>query len=140
MKKLLSILTVLLIVTAMLHFSVAKHYCGGNLVASKFSLSGTLASCGMEGDNENCPYDNEDHLRTHCCDDVRTSYSIDNNYTPSTTAHAGSLKANIPVPVIPSETAIRFYSVKYQSWSDISPPGKLMTSSVDLPDIRVFRI
>jgi hypothetical protein len=35
------------VLTAMLHLTVATHYCG-EVAASRISLSGKLASCGME--------------------------------------------------------------------------------------------
>jgi len=55
MKKVLSIISVLIIILAGLQVTVSSHYCGGEPVASKISLSGTLASCGMEDNEENCP-------------------------------------------------------------------------------------
>ena len=33
----------------MFHISVATHYCGGQIAASRVTLTGKLASCGMEG-------------------------------------------------------------------------------------------
>lgn len=141
MKKLLSILTIILVVTAMLHFSVAQHYCGGEIVASKISLSGSLATCGMEGNEGECRHGRHgDLVESHCCDDVLTSISIDNNYTPVTKADAGCEKTKVPVPVMPFENPVRLSFVKFRSWSGISPPGQLTTSSVDLPQIGVFRI
>jgi len=43
------------VLTAILHLSVATHYCGGKIVASQISLSGKLASCGMEDDKSDSP-------------------------------------------------------------------------------------
>ncbi|HNX85134.1 MAG TPA: hypothetical protein PKK03_11855 [Bacteroidales bacterium] len=141
MKKLLSILTVLLVVTAMLHFSVARHYCHGEMVASKVSLSGALATCGMEDNEGDCRHGhNEDLFDSHCCDDVVTSYFLDNTYTPATKAKSGLDHAKLQVPVMPVEKPARVAFTEARSLSDISPPGGLMTSSVDLPQIRVFRI
>jgi hypothetical protein len=71
MKKVLSISLVLLMLTAMLHLSVATHYCGGKIAASKISLSGELASCGMEGEGKEIPLP-ETNLFAHCCDDIVT--------------------------------------------------------------------
>lgn len=141
MKKLLSILTVFLVVTGMLHFSVARHYCGGKLAATKVSLSGALATCGMEGTEGSCPYDhNDERIESHCCDDDLTAYGIDNNYTPVAKSTTASTQDKIQVPVMPFEKPVRLSFIVHKSWSDISPPEQLMTSSVYLPDIRVFRI
>jgi len=140
-KKTLSILAVLLVVTAMLHVSVAHHFCGGELVASKISLSGALASCGMEGDEGNCPHEQSgEHIKSHCCDNVITSYSIDNNYTPASKAVAGFDQVKFQTPVISVENPVRIVFLAVRPLSDLSPPGQLMTSAVDLPAIRVFRI
>ncbi|MFZ2339935.1 MAG: hypothetical protein WAW07_09485 [Bacteroidales bacterium] len=141
MKKLFSILTVLLVVTAMLHLSVARHYCGGELVASRISLTGGLATCGMENTEGSHPFNNDsDHFGTHCCDDVLTFYSITNNYTTTANAAAEFLTAKIPVPDLQPESLVRFSVISIQNWPDISPPGFLMTTSVDLSAIRVLRI
>jgi len=125
----------------MLHFSVSWHYCGGKLAATKVSLSGTLATCGMEDAGGNCPYDHNGYLiESHCCEDVLTAYSIDNNYTPAAKAAAEFSTAKIAIPDMSFVPLARFPDIKSHAWSDISPPGLLMTSSVDLTAIRVLRI
>lgn len=141
MKKFLSILTVMLVVAAMLHISVARHYCGGKLVASRISLSGEPATCGMEGEEGNCGHDhNGDQIKSHCCDDVIISYSIDNNYTSAFKTLAGFQLMKFQTPVIPSEKPVKIAFIVNRFWSDVSPPGECLTSSVELPKIRVFRI
>jgi len=140
-KKFLSILTVLLVVTAMLHFSVARHYCGGELVASRISLSGTLATCGMEGDEGNCPYEKSgEHFRSHCCDDVLAFYSIDNNYTQSQTVVTDSYRVTSFIPEIIIVSS--FYTLNRISrfFTDTGPPSYPTCTAVDLTDICVFRI
>ena len=125
----------------MLNFSVARHYCRGELVASRISLSGTLATCGMEAGNEDCPYGQRgDLIESHCCDDVIASYSIDNNYTPASQATDGFTRTKIQVPATPVESTVTLSVILHQNWSDISPPRQLMTSAVDLPFIGAFRI
>ncbi len=125
----------------MLHVSVARHYCGGELAAKKVSLSGALATCGMEDTERNCPYDhNGDRIESHCCDDALTIYSIDNKYTPAAKAVAEFSTTEIAVQDLLFVSPARFPDIKALGWSDISPPGLLMTSSVDLAEIRVLRI
>jgi len=125
----------------MLHFSVARHYCRGELAATKISLSGALATCGMEDTEGGCPYDNDgDQLESHCCEDDLTAYSIDKNYTPTAKTATEFSASKIAVPDLTYESLSRSPVIKCQSWSDISPPGLLMTSSVDLAEIRVLRI
>ena len=139
MKKLLSRLTVLLVLTAMLNISVAHHYYRGELVATKVSLNGALAGCCIE--EENCPSDHDgDLLESHCCDDFLTSYNVDNSYTPGTKAAAELSGAKTTVPDLLFKSPVGFSVIKQLIWSDISPHALLMTSSVGLPNIRVLRI
>jgi hypothetical protein len=131
----------MMFVAAMLHFSVAQHYCKGELVASRITLSGALATCSMETSNEDCRHDQNSHqLDSYCCDDVLISYSINNNYTPAAKTTPGIDRANKPVPAVPFASPVRFSFFNLQTCSDISPPGIEMASSVDLKEIRVFRI
>jgi hypothetical protein len=82
MKKVISISLTFLVLTAMLHLSVATHYCGGKIAASKISLSGKLASCGMEDDEKDLPQ-TDSHFASHCCDNVLVFYGINSIYFPS---------------------------------------------------------
>ena len=81
MKKGISISLVLLVISAMLHFSVATHYCGGHVAASTISVTGKLASCGMEDQQNDLPPGK--YFSKHCCEDVVVSITTDNNYVPS---------------------------------------------------------
>jgi hypothetical protein len=81
MKKVFSISMAVLVLLSMLHLTVATHYCGGEIAASKISLSGKLASCGMERAEESCPIQGN-LMKSHCCDDVVTLCRRDRNYTP----------------------------------------------------------
>ena len=141
MKKVFSILTVILLIAAMLHISVARHYCGGELAASKLSLSGDLANCGMEGTEESCPLKSPgDHLKSHCCEDVVTYYSIDNNYTqsPTITTEISRFTTQVSEPSFTS--SVKFYNRSSHIFTDVSPPAFPMITAVDLTDICVFRI
>src|ERR1035437_9529583 len=83
MKKFLSISFSFLILLSVMHITIARHYCGSEIATSeKVSVSGELASCGMEGsDNSNLLPGK--HFNTHCCDDEVLVLAVDNNYTPS---------------------------------------------------------
>lgn len=130
---------VLLLLTSMLHLTVATHYCGGNAAALKVSLSGKLASCSMEGTEESSPIPGN-RLATHCCDDVVTFYAIDSNYTPSFPVVPDFYQYNLQVfnisaglPVHPSAGLTSLYT-------NVSLPDALMSTSVDFSDICIFRI
>lgn len=139
MKKVISISFTILIVIAMLHLSVAVHYCGEKFVASKVSLSGKLATCGMENcDNESTSEGN--NLRSDCCNDMITYFGIDNNYDPSFSIVPEFYQYTSQVFIIPvSLSAISVYSLK-SLYTNVNPPGILESTNVDLSDICVFRI
>ncbi len=96
MKKGISISLVLLIITAILNFSVASHYCCGKLAASKVSFSGKLADCGMEGTEKQVPPPGT-YYSNHCCEDVVTFLGISSNYTPSFSFIPDPFKYNFQV-------------------------------------------
>ena len=137
MKKFYSISLAVLILIAGMHLTFATHYCGGSIAASKISVSGELASCGMEGAEDTCPLSG-DHFKSHCCDDEVSVYAIDNNYSPSF-PDIISISQNIlqafylPISeVLPSSSLISLNN-------NVSPPGELYISAVRLIDICVFR-
>lgn len=139
MKKVFSIAMVVPVLTAMLHLTVATHYCGGEVAASKISLSGKLASCGMERAEERCPMQGN-QIKSHCCDDVVSVYSIDNSYAPSYSVLPENSKDDIQIFAIPAFLATSSYAFFTFLNSDVSPPGVLMSTDVDLSDICVLRI
>jgi hypothetical protein len=75
MRKVVSILLAFLVLTSAIHFTIAKHYCSGNLAAVKFSLTGQKATCGMEEEPTTCPLKNS--VRAHCCSDHLTLVTAD---------------------------------------------------------------
>src|SRR4030042_1463721 len=82
MKHIFSILFSLLVFLSGMHFSLATHYCQGKIAATKFSLSGEKASCGMEKCTSESPA-KETQIESNCCMDEISVYATDNNYTPS---------------------------------------------------------
>lgn len=139
MKKGVSIAMALLILTAMLNLSVATHYCGGELVASKVSLTGKLANCGMEGSEKKLPLSGT-NFTSHCCDDIVTSCRIGSNYTPSFSFITDSYQSNFSVFSIPAGASVHSLAVLKSLYTSTRPPGALMSTNVDLCDICVFRI
>lgn len=139
MKKVFSILMVFLVLTAMFHLTIATHYCGGHVAASEISVTGRLASCGMEAFEE--VYAGTGTLvRTYCCEDVVTSYNIDNNYTPSFSFFPESVNYNINNLFIVADLSFSLNTFSSLLYTDVSPPDWLLSTDVDLSDICVFRI
>jgi hypothetical protein len=139
MKKVFSITLSLLIVATMFHISFAMHYCGGNEVTTKLSITGELANCGMETCENEIPPTGTNYTK-HCCDDVVTFCVIDNNYTPSFSFVPESYQYNFQVFAIPLELSVKSQPDNNSFYSNVSPPWALMSTNVDLSNICVFRI
>lgn len=138
-KKCFSILVLVVMVAAISHISVAIHYCGGEIVASKVSLTGQLASCGMESAERSLPV-SKTIFKTHCCEDIVTYCGTDNNYTPTYSFLADSYQFNFQYISLHAESPVVRRTVLASQYKVISPPGVLMCTGVDLTDICIFRI
>ena len=138
MKKGISISLAVLMIATMLHLSVATHYCGGKIAASKISLTGKLANCGMEGSQNELPPGL--FFSKQCCNDVVVSFSTDNNYVASFFNIPDAVQFNFQTFGLPSESTVSPTQVFNLQYSDLSPPGALMSTNVDLSYICVFRI
>jgi hypothetical protein len=139
MKKLFSISLSLLMVASILHISVAIHYCGGKEVATTVSLSGNLASCGMECSEKELPLSGT-YFNKQCCDDIVTTFGIDNHYTPTYAFLPESYQYNYHVLAILVELLTKSRTDHNLLYTNLSPPGVLMSTNVDLSNICVFRI
>lgn len=123
----------------MLHFSVAIHYCQGKEFASKLSLTGKLASCGMEDNEMTLPLTGTNFAK-HCCDDVVTYIGRDNNYVPSYSFIPEFFQYSFQSFALPAGFSVNCSAYLIHSYTNESPPGTLMSTNVDLTDICVFRI
>lgn len=139
MKKVFSISFTLLMLVTMMHFSVAIHYCQGKEFASKLSLTGKMASCGMEDNEKSLPLTGTNFAK-HCCDDVVTYFGITNNYVPSYSFIPEFFLYNFQSFALPAGFYVNYSAYLIHSYTNESPPGMLMSTSVDLSDICVFRI
>lgn len=139
MKKFFSISLSLLMLAAMLHFTVATHYCGGKEVAMKVSLTGKLADCGMEGTEKKLPLPGTNFTK-HCCDDVVAFCGIGSNYLPSFLVIPDSYQYNFQILSIPAGYSFHSIAVLKPLYTNVSPPGAFISTNVDLSCICVFRI
>ncbi len=139
MKKVFSISLSLLMVVTMLHISVAMHYCEGKGATTMVSLSGKLASCCMTCSEEEIPLQGT-NFTNHCCDDAVTFCGISSNYTPTYSFVPESYQYNFQVLAIPVALSAKSQTDTYLLYSNVSPPGALMSTHVDLSSICVFRI
>jgi hypothetical protein len=81
MKITASIILTFFILFSGIRVNIASHYCGGSLAATKVSLSGELATCGME-DGSPAP-SAQDLFTRHCCTDKLSSFTISTIYLPA---------------------------------------------------------
>ncbi len=140
MKKVLSILFALLVLLSGMHLTFSKHYCGSEVASfEKVSLTGEVASCGMEDSADNNTQPGL-HFKTHCCDNEVTALVVDNNYTPSFTLFKAFPQPVLQVVAIPLNFSIHpLYAANFIG-TNVSPPGDFLVSDVSLPHICVFRI
>lgn len=136
MKKIVSIPLIILILFTGITVNVASHYCGGTYIASKISLSGELASCGMEHSSDKEPGFNEaDHL----CEDFTSEYTFNSNYIPSATTiadNASWFQADEPAANIISA----YRSQLLKGGAVNRPPGFSVPGFTDPEMICIFRI
>lgn len=139
MKKFLSISFALLILASGMHITIATHFCGGVFAKSTVSVSGKLASCGMEDPAEQCP-STGNHIHSSCCSDKIALLAVDNNYAPSFSEFKIFPKDLLQVYTIPADVQLNLLSSSGLSGKNVSPPGNYAVSDVSLPKICVFRI
>ncbi len=138
MKFILSIPLSLLLLFSGINIRYAAHYCGGNVVATRISLSGELATCGMEPKEDN--NSSLVTLKKHCCEDITSEYTINNNYVPSLT------EIDLPGQMIvdhgffsADHLIIKGYPAIY-FFNDIGPPGTDHSKTDLVSVLHTFRI
>jgi hypothetical protein len=138
MKKFLTIPLALLILFSGMNFTVATHYCGGHIAATKLSFTGKLATCGMTAlKSENSA---ETQISSKCCDDKTSVYKIDNNYSPAA-FHFKNISQNIHVEfLIPQGFLVQAPVSLLTIPANVSPPDWFAANAVRMADICVFRI
>lgn len=78
MKNILTILFAVIIPVSGMQIGLDRHYCGGCLTDVRISLSGKLASCGM--DEEETAWPDFPVVENNCCQDQLTFYSLAGQY------------------------------------------------------------
>jgi len=139
MKKYYTILLALLILFSGMHFSIATHFCGGEIAATKVSISGKEASCGMTHD-VNPIASSVTHLASNCCENKISVYSVDNNYSPSAFQFKEISQNILHVFYIPEGFSFQSNYTSLTNLTNVSPPDNDMANAVSMADICVFRI
>lgn len=138
MRKTLSILFVLAIVLTGMHLSVASHYCGGKVAAVRWSLTGQIASCGMEGENENSHSGNG--YNNGCCHNEIAYFTVDNDYNPTTFQVTEVSREISQILALPTSIGSKIIIQTTNLYKDVSPPVNMLANSVNLTDLCIFRI
>jgi hypothetical protein len=139
MKKGISIVFALAMLLSVAQVTIATHYCGGSVADTRVSLSGKLASCGMESNEKNRPQPGN-NLTKHCCEDQLTTIGICNIFTSVVSDFTDNIQnlqhISVSAPCQSSHSNLAIITF----YTSISPPGGLAATSVKLDDICVFRI
>lgn len=138
MKTFLSIPLIILVLFTGIKVNFAVHYCGGYVAATKVSLTGELATCGMESKSDNNTQ--QESFNKHCCDDITSAYSICNNYFASSYNFDDPGQQVINMITVPSGYLSNKETIINTSNNDIRPPGTNHPNSVDRPVLCIFRI
>ena len=138
MKRIISIPLMIMILFSGISVKFASHYCGGRVAATKVSLTGELASCGMEHQSGTKP--SPDFFSSHCCDDVTSSYSISTNYFPSLYVVNDPGQQVTHIINVPCDFLISKDISNFTSYSNKRPPGNYCPNSVVRQVICIFRI
>jgi hypothetical protein len=139
MRKGISIVAIVVLLLSGAHYTIATHFCGGKIAATKVSLSGQLATCGMEGTEESCPSPGN-HLKTHCCDNTVKTIGIIYNFNPPATIQNEISHNIIYISYIPIDQSLNKLSVLYSLFTDSGPPGGFSATAVNLDNICALRI
>jgi hypothetical protein len=139
MRKGISLIFVFVMMLSAAQFTIAIHFCGGTVAASKISLSGKLASCGMESEVKSYSLPGN-HITKHCCDNQITTVGILNIFTAPVSFNENNIQ-NIQKTFYTLVSQL-FHSITATNilYTSFNPPGELSTCAVSLPDICVFRI
>lgn len=137
MKKILTIPLIFLVLFSGISINVAAHFCGGMFVMNKVSLSGELASCGMDETNNKT---NGDVISGHSCENILTTYTLSGNFMPSEAKSVDAAKYIINTLSFPLEKSPAILISTAVSLLCNRPPGNYNPYRVKREVICVFRI
>ena len=139
MKKVFTITVAILLVLSGMHITIAAHFCGGELAATRVSVTGEVASCGMI--HKEIPNaSSETSFSSNCCENEISIYSVESNYAPSA-FHFKEITQNIFHELyIPEGYSFQSNFSSIIESANTSPPDSYLANAVSIADICVFRI
>lgn len=138
MKNILTILIASFILLSGMHFSIARHFCGGEVADVKISFSESIASCGMEDSENSCS--EQDELASECCTNELSVLMVDDYLSSSSLQIKEISQPLTQLFFLPMMLSLYLLEPNFQTYTDVSPPDNLIVSAVSLPKICVFRI
>jgi hypothetical protein len=137
MKKAFSIVFALTLLLSGLHVTISTHFCEGKIASHKISLSGKSASCGMEKDEDNCPF-SLPQLSGSCCTDHVIIAGTSNIFTKTYPIRKYQNEVIQPLTI---RNNSQIPSVSYQFlYTGYNPPGIFGSNSVSLENICILLI
>ena len=137
MKKAFSIVFSVTLLFSGLHVTISTHFCSGKIANHKISLSGKPTSCGMEKDEDNCPF-SLPQLSGACCTDHVIIAGISDIFTKTYTTREYQNEVIQPLTI---RNNPRIPPVSYQFlYTGYNPPGVSGPNSVSLENICIFLI
>ncbi len=124
MKKIFSILSVILILFSGMNLTLSTHFCGGEVADIKVSFIAEDASCGMEKSEDDC----QGHtiMTSGCCKNELSRYNVEDDYYPQQITSINfppqfdllfSVIFDLETAVVKSDLV----SLKYSSFADLIP-------------------
>jgi hypothetical protein len=138
MKTVLSIPLIILLTFSGISVKFAAHYCGGTVAATKISLTGEPATCGMEK-----PFVSHSILSIYtnkCCEDVVSAYSLCNNYIASSSLICDSGQNIISIMFSSFPDQVSQQISHNSSDTNVRPPGAYFPNQVSRSVLCVFII
>jgi hypothetical protein len=137
MRKVLPIVITVVLLASGMQLSIDRHYCGGILADVRISLTGKMASCGM--DQSESGYQNYPSIDNKCCEDQVSFYSIVSNYFPEYFKLIRlASERDISIPQLSVFPSCNSYNSDSINW--VLPPGFNLRAGLTLAEICVFRI
>jgi hypothetical protein len=138
-KKVITILTAVFLVTSGMHVNLSSHYCEGNLIAVRLSVTGEKATCGMEA----ClPEKNsgQNTYRNNCCEDHVSAFSL--GYYENTASLELSISGQNITHLFGTPCFLSMGQEYIHKITDanLGPPGIYCPESLSCPTLCVFRI
>jgi hypothetical protein len=137
MKKAFSILFIFVVLFSGMTIRYSAHYCQGTFIASKLSLSGKNASCGMTHENSG---GKDVHFSNVTCENEISSYTFSDNYIHAPQApDAGKSLTYVDSAVLINPAANLTSLISSLNFRQL-PPGTLGTPKYQSEVLCVFRI